>query len=251
MEMHAKVLAVASGKGGVGKTVLAINLGIALTQFQQEAIVVDADLNAPKLALQLGQVDFPVTLDMALSQETNPLNLVYFHPSGLRYIPASISLSYVKASPEKLYNILSQFKKLLILDCPSGFGKEARDILKIASDVLIVTSPDLPSVTDAVKLAELSKRMKKNVVGVVVNRVRSSKRELKKEEIEEACGVKVISTIPEDKWVYRSVLEKQPLLTLNPYSKAAIEIKRLAAIIAGVDYQPKVPLIRRIIGRFL
>jgi septum site-determining protein MinD len=250
--MKPKILAVASGKGGVGKTFIAVNLGIALTQLNQESIVIDADLNAPKLAIQLGCIDFPVTLDMALRENINPLNLVYFHSSGLRYVPASISLNYIRTNPKKLSNILSQFKKLLILDCPPGFGKETRDIIKISTEVLVVTNPDLPSVTDAIKLVELSKRMKKDVIGIVLNRIGHSSKELSIDEVEKACGAKVIATVPEDKWVYRSILEKRPLLSLNPYSKAALEIKKLAAIITGVEFTPpKFLFVKRIIGRLI
>ena len=130
--MGSRTIAIASGKGGAGKTFLAVNLGVALTEFNQEAIVIDADLNAPKLALHLGRYDFPVTLSDALRGKVNLLNLVYFHPSGLRFIPSAISMSYITTNPKKLKNLVQQFKKILIFDCPPGFGREARSILTVS-----------------------------------------------------------------------------------------------------------------------
>src|SRR3989338_4734544 len=87
-----KFIAIASGKGGVGKTTTALNLGTALSNFGKDVVVVDANLSTPHISLHLGSPKLRVTLNDSLKGIVNIKDTAYLHPSGVRIIPSSIAL---------------------------------------------------------------------------------------------------------------------------------------------------------------
>ncbi len=234
-----KIIAVVSGKGGVGKTTLVSNLGLALAEFNKNAVVVDADLSTANLGLQLGFYQFPMGLQDALEGNINVSDAVYTHQSGLKVLPASISLSYLhkNPSPYRLKSLLSDLEGIVIIDSPPGLGKEVFLTLKAATDVLVVTNPEIPAVTDALKVIRVARELKKEPMGIILNRTKDSY-ELRPHEIEAMCEAPVIGTIPEDKAVKRSLFEKMPVMTYKPYSPASVAIRKIAANIIGEDYKP-------------
>src|SRR3989344_4661915 len=86
-----KYLVIASGKGGVGKTTLAINIGKALVDFGRDVIVVDGNVSKPNIGLHLGSTKLPSTLHDVLKREKNIREAIYMHPSGIKVIPGSIA----------------------------------------------------------------------------------------------------------------------------------------------------------------
>jgi len=77
----ARVIAIISGKGGVGKTTTAVNLGAALNKFDKEVIVVDANLSTPNIGIHLGAPMVPVTLNHILRGKANIEDAIYEHSS--------------------------------------------------------------------------------------------------------------------------------------------------------------------------
>lgn len=234
-----KIIAVVSGKGGVGKTTFVSNIGLALAEFNKNTVVVDADLSTSNLGLQLGLYQFPLGLQDALEGSINISEAVYTHQSGLKVLPASISLNYLhkNPSPYRLKSLLSDLEGMIIIDSPPGLGKEVFLALKACTDVLVVTNPDIPAVTDALKVIRVARELKKEPMGIIVNRVKDSY-ELRIPEIEAMCEAPVIGTIPEDKAVKRSLFEKMPIMTYRPYSPASVAIRRIAANLIGENYRP-------------
>jgi len=234
-----KIIAVVSGKGGVGKTTFVSNLGLALAEFNKNAVVVDADLSTANLGLQLGLYQFPLGLQDALEGNINISEAVYTHQSGLKVLPASISLSYLHKNPNpyRLKSLLSDLGGIVIIDAPPGLGKEVFLVLKACTDVIVVTNPEIPAVTDALKVIRVSRELKKEPMGIIVNRIKDSY-ELRPSEIEAMCEAPVIGTIPEDKTVKRSLFEKMPAMTHRPYSPISVAVKKIAANIIGEEYRP-------------
>lgn len=92
-----RVITVASGKGGVGKTTITANLGVALSTYGEETIVLDADVAMANLELILGMEGKSVTLHDVLSGEAAIEDAIYEGPGGVKVIPAGIYLKdYVK-----------------------------------------------------------------------------------------------------------------------------------------------------------
>jgi septum site-determining protein MinD len=234
-----KIIAIVSGKGGVGKTTFTANLGYAMTQFGKDVVAVDADLSTSNLGLQLGFYQFPLGLQDALEGNIGILNAIYTHPSGLKVVPASISLNYLTKNPTpyRLKSVLSDLSGIILIDSPPGLREDALLVLKACDDILVVTNPEIPAVTDALKVIKVAREMGKEPLGIVVNRSRD-KFELTIPEIEEMCDLNVIGRVPEDKHVKRSMFEKTPIVALRPNSRSAIEFKRVAAALIGEEYHP-------------
>ena len=103
-----RFVALISGKGGVGKTTSAINLGHALLKLNRSVTVLDANLMTPNLATHLGLVNPPATLNQFLRQEKELHEIMYAHSSGLQIIPASNSYEdFRNTNPQQLVEILT------------------------------------------------------------------------------------------------------------------------------------------------
>ncbi len=237
-----RVIAVTGGKGGVGKTTVTANLGAALNEFGQRTLVMDTNLTTPNLGFHLGVPLYPKTLHDVLRGEADVNEAMYVHPSGLKVVPAGISMSDLKnTKPDKLQKAVSDAAEghdIVFLDCAAGLGREAVACLKSADELLIVTNPQLPAVTDALKTIKLAEELGVGVLGVVLNRVRGHASELSSADIESLLGYPIIGNIPEDHAVHDSLAAKTPITAYSPSSKSAVALKTLAARIGGIEWQP-------------
>lgn len=231
-------ITITSGKGGTGKTTTAINIGTALSQFKRHSIVVDANLNTPNVALQLGSANLPNTLHDVLNGTRNIKETAYSHPSGLIIIPASIN-----AEKTEIHTLQEAIKNLegttetVIIDTPPGLGKETEQAIQTANQTLIVTNPEMTAITEALKIIKKTKQENVKVFGIVLNRVTGQEHELTKENVEKILGHKVIAVIEEDDYIKKSLKQKHPVTHLYPNSKSAISFKKLAAQLVGEEYQ--------------
>jgi len=123
-----KIIAIASAKGGVGKTTTAINLGTALAGFGRPVIVVDGNLTTPDIGIHLGSPIVPATVHDAVLGKKSIRNCVYSHPSGARVALASISLADLKnADAKNLCRVLRELEgtsEIVIVDSAAGLGDE-------------------------------------------------------------------------------------------------------------------------------
>ncbi len=250
-----RIILLTSGKGGVGKTTIASNLAYALTELGEDVIAVDANLTTPNLGLCMGIPLAQHTLHDVLRRETKLRNAVYMHPYGFKLIPASMSIKDlggvdVGRLPSVTLSLLGQ-ADYVIMDCSAGLGREATSAIAAADEIILVTNPDLPSVADALKTANLVKKLKKRIIGVVVNRIKRKEYELSKEEIEGLIEAPVIAEIPEDVEVARSIAAKRPVVDYNPNSPAAVEIRRLAHKLTGRPFKYRRPKNFRILERLI
>lgn len=237
-----RLICCTSAKGGVGKTTVVSNLAAALADFGENTIAMDANLTTANLGLHVGMHLAPKTLHHVLKGSSSLKGATYFHPYGFKIIPASINLNDmtnvdITRLPEVTFSLLGKADYVL-LDSAAGIGKEALSALSASDEVLIITNPTLPAVTDALKILRIAQNTNIKVIGTIVNRVKNSEYELSSEEIEEMLGVPVISEIPEDSNVDRAIQQKKLLYEYNPSSPAAVEIKRLAAYLVGREYSP-------------
>jgi len=236
-----RLIILTSGKGGVGKTTLSSNLAAALTDFGEKVIVMDANLTTPNLGLHLGMHLTPNTLHSVLKGESRLKDAIYPHPYGFKVIPASLGLNDLRGVdvgrlPEISLNLIGK-ADYVILDCAAGLGREAISALSASDEAIIVTNPDLPSVTDALKILNIAKETNVKIIGVVINRVKGNPSELTRNEVRSLLKIPVIAEIPEDSNIALSIAVKKPLIKFSPRSPAAVEIKRLAARLSGRRYQ--------------
>ncbi|MBI4163177.1 MAG: P-loop NTPase [Candidatus Aenigmarchaeota archaeon] len=233
-----RIITIAGGKGGVGKTTLSANLGAALADFDRDTTIIDANLTTPNLGLHLGIPLYPVTLHDVLKGKNNIKDAIYEHESGAKIVPAGISLRDLRGTdardlPNAILDLLGH-NDIIILDAAAGLGKEALAAMESADELLLITTPELPAVTDALKAIKLSEQLGAKTTGIIVNRVSGGKHEMKMREIENMLGRSVMGVIPEDSAVHRSIAYRTPVIHYAPRSNAAKAIRQIAADIAGV-----------------
>lgn len=239
----ARVITVISGKGGVGKTTTVTNLGLALMKQNRKVIIVDANVTTPNLSLHLGIPFYPVTLHDVLKGGADPIQAIYEHESGLKIIPASLKTDDMAESRiENLHSIMFNLlgrADIIIIDAAAGLGKEALSAINVADELIIVTNPELPAVTDALKTVKIAEQFGTPILGIVVNRYRALKHEMNREDIQQMLERPIISTIPEDIAIPRSIASRIPVVKHSPSSKSAREFRRLASRITGSEFTEK------------
>jgi len=232
-----RIISVLSGKGGVGKTTLVSNLGTALVKRGKNVIILDGNVTTPNLSLHLGIPLYPVTLHDVLKSKIPIESAIYHHESGLKIIPASLSTEAIKdVSLEKFQTVLLKLlgkADIVIVDAAAGLGKEALAAMSVADDLIVVTNPELPAVTDALRTIKIAEENGTKVLGVVVNRVKGLKHELSLSEIKNMLEIPIIAVVPEDVAVQKSIAKRIPVVYHKPKSRASIEFQRLAARIVG------------------
>ena len=235
-----KIIVITSGKGGVGKTTTAINLGAAINYFGKDTLVIDANLSTPNVGIHLNSPEVPVSLNNILSKDADVFEAVYEHNSGLKIIPSSLSINELKKiKPEKLSDFKKDFQKIsdfIIVDCAAGLGSEATSAIKLADELIIVTNPEMPAITDALKTIKLAEQLKIPVKGVVMTRVRKDKIEMQPETVKDMLEVPVIGMVPEDLAIKEALNMKDAIIHTHPQSKPARAYKEIASQIIGMEY---------------
>lgn len=238
-----RLIVITSGKGGVGKTTSAINIGAALNYLKEDVLLVDGNLTTPNIALHLGAPTVPITLNHVLLGKARLADAIYKHESGMKIMPASLSIKELdKIKHEKFHELTKKLKKVsdyVIFDSAAGLGKEALTTLEIADEVIIVTNPDILSVTDALKTAKIAGSMNKIVNGVILARVKNAKTEMPISSVREMLEAPIIGIVPEDFAVQKSLVMKDAVVHTHPKSKAAKSYIEVAAKIAGIELKEK------------
>lgn len=172
------IIAVTSGKGGVGKTQMSANLGVGLASVGRRVLLLDADLGLASLDLALG-VNPQRTLLSVLTDECRVSDIVVEGPAGVHLIPACPGRYDVAnldaAQRARLWDLVEEAAvgyDALIIDTGAGIGSNAVGFASYADDVLLVTTPDPSSLRDAYAMAKvLHRRAGVDRVCVVANQV--------------------------------------------------------------------------------
>jgi len=235
-----KVIVITSGKGGVGKTTTAINLGAAMNYFGKDILIIDGNLTTPNVGIHLNSPEVPVNLNHVLLGKADTFEAVYEHESGIKIMPSSLSISELKRiKPDRIKDFKEDFKKVseyVIIDSAAGLGEEALSLFGIADELIIVTNPEMPAITDALKTIKIAEQMKKSVLGVIVTRVKRNDIEMGSETVREMLEVPILGMIPEDMSVSRSLRMKDAVVHTSPKSNAARAYKEIAAKLLDINY---------------
>jgi len=236
-----KLIVISSGKGGVGKTTTSVNLSTALAKQGKNVILIDGNLTTPNVALHLGLTKFPVTLNDVLRGEAALADSIYLHPLGFKLVPGSLSVrSFSEINSRKLKKVFEDLKEMsdfVIVDSAAGLGNESISVLKNADEVLIVTNPELPAVTDAFKIVTLSKEIGIPVKGVILNKVRKDNFDLGLKAIESLLETPVTSVIGDERIMREALYRKKPVVHIKPKSNISRQYHHLAKSVHQGNFQ--------------
>ncbi len=240
-----RVIGIVSGKGGVGKTTTVANLGsILASHYKKDVVIIDTNISTSHLGLYLGMYYCPVTLNQVLKDEVKIHDAMYdYHIPGLRVIPASLSYNDLKGVDiAKLKHVIKDlFGKtdIILLDSAPGLGRDAMATLQASDEVIFINTPFVPSTMDIIKCHQVANDIGTKALGVVLNMVGKEKYELSSQEIEQLVELPIISTVPMDKNILKSLALKVPVVLYNPNSPSGKEYKKLAGKLLGIEYKPQ------------
>ncbi len=235
---HETVYAIASGKGGVGKTTATVNLGTALAQAGKRVAIVDGDLGMANLAGFVSLDPDSITLHDVLSESASVESATYPLAENIVAVPSGTELDeYAETSPERLRECLETLRErfeYVLLDVGAGVSHETVLPLGLADAVVLITTPEPAAVHDAEKTLELTDRAGGTVEGLVINRTRPDG-DGSYEEIADRLGTPLLATVPDDPAVRESVCAGTPLVVHDAESPAAVAYRQLAVKLAGLE----------------
>lgn len=171
-----KIIAISSGKGGVGKTTVAANLSAALAQAGKRVLVVDTDIGLRNLDIVLG-VQSVIVYDVTDVYE-NKIDLLdaCYHFGGygeLYFLPASQAIDKEDIDEQKFYNLIknaaNQFD-FVVLDCPAGIETGLKNAIRTADVAVTVVTPDMASLRDADRMLQIADDCNVKEIYVIINK---------------------------------------------------------------------------------
>ncbi len=241
------VLAVTSGKGGVGKSNLALALGIAMAGKGARTAVLDADLGLANISIILGG-EPRHTLWEVMDGQTELQEVLQPGPEGVLIIAGAAGLAEAAAADAvTLARLTRQFQQLenlvdwLIVDTGAGIAPNVLAFVMAADSALVVTTPEPTALADAYGLVKAVNGQKSTVrLLLTVNRASDPVRGLRVgERLVElaqralAQSVELLGVVAEDPAVGRAVLQQKPFNVASPHSPASLDVDRLADRLLG------------------
>ncbi len=237
-----KVIAVTSGKGGVGKTNVVANLGYALATLGKKVMVLDADLGLGNLDILLGLTP-KYNLTDVIHHRKKVREIIVEGPGGMKILPASSGIQEVThLSNGEKRNLIAQMDTLeeemdfLLIDTAAGISSNVMFFNVAAHDILVVTSPEPTAITDAYALMKvMSTRYSENRFQLLINGVRCESEA--KDVYKKLCtvadrflniAIDYVGHIVQDPVVTRAVREQTAISQRYPGSPASTCFRRLA-----------------------
>ena len=247
-----RIIAVSSGKGGVGKTNIAINLALAYAQAGKKVIVMDADLGLANVNVVLGVIPRYNLYHLIRKQKTLAEILVETS-YGIKIIAGASGFSKIaNLTEEERREFIAELAALsnadvLIIDCAAGVSNNVISFIAAADDALIVTTPEPTAITDAYGIIKIIATEIENLdlgLKLVVNRVKSVVEGKKvAERVINIAGqflnlkVDYLGFVFDDPVVHTSVIRQKPFFVLEPRSRASVCIRHLVGRLENYDYR--------------
>lgn len=247
-----RVIAVTSGKGGVGKTTLTINLAIALAAHNQRVFIIDADLGTANIDVLL-RLSPKYNITHLLSGDKTLLDIAAPAPGGITVIPGGSGLQALTQMTESQFsrliasfNHLDGLADIILLDTGAGISRDVSNFLLAADETIVVTTPEPHAITDAYAIIKVMHNLAcQGKQLLIVNRAEN------KPEADIAVGrlrgvvsrylgreLGYLGHVADDPLVSRSLKQQQPFILSHPQAEPS---RNLAAIAARLLDRPAAP----------
>ncbi|MDI6724275.1 MAG: cell division ATPase MinD [Methanobacterium sp.] len=242
-----KFIVIASGKGGVGRTTLTFNLGVGMSLFGKNVVMLDLDLVMANLDVITGLLNPDVTLHDVLARNKSIEECVYEIEHGIRVIPTGIHFETLRhinpkyISWDKILEEIGDYGDIFLMDMPAGINSNIFEGLPESAEMIIVTNSTMTSVADALKIRILANELNLNIIGFVLNMWYEDGFLLSAKEIESILEIPMIGIIPYDREIDRSMALGKSVVEVNPSSPTSNAIMLLTAHLLGETYKPIEP----------
>ena len=240
-ERRSRVITVTSGKGGVGKTNITVNMAISLSNMGKRVAIIDADFGLANIDVLLGIIPRFTLLDV-INNTKSIMEVLAAGPGNIRFISGGSGVSELIDLEEEevrafLDNIalLDRLFDIIIIDTGAGLSSKILSLVMASNEVILVTTPEPTSITDAYALIKMvAKKDKNKRIRVIVNKAESAK---EAEDIynklklvtERFLGMKLIPAgyIVTDENVIKAVKSQRPFVVNYPNCRATKQIKEI------------------------
>jgi flagellar biosynthesis protein FlhG len=251
---QAKVIVITSGKGGVGKSTLAVNLALSLCMHGKKVALVDGDLGLANIDIMLG-ITPKYTLHHLIAGQKKLEEIMLEGLFGLKIIPGWSGIeNLLDLSSDEVKRIIIELSKIedqvdyLIIDTGAGISKIITAFIRAADIILLVTTPEPTSITDAYSALKNVIEVKANKeVGLIVNRVVNRSEGIRvAEKLVNVCErflnfkLQFLGYISNNNIVGEAVTRQCPVISLYPNSSIVAEIKAIGQELLSVDTNERV-----------
>lgn len=245
----ARVILICSGKGGVGKTTLTANLGIALAKLGERTTVLDADFGLRNLDLLLGlenRIVYTAQEVLAESCRLEQALVKHKQQPNLSLLPAGNPRMLEWLIPEdmqKIVKLVAAQSDFVLIDCPAGVEQGFKNAAMAAQEAIVITTPEISAVRDADRVIGLLNTMNVQPVQLVLNRVRpkmvANQEMLAVDAVTDILALPLLGLVVEDEQVIVSTNRGEPLTLSDSASAAGRAYHNIARRLRGEN----VPLI--------
>lgn len=250
----ARVIAITSGKGGVGKTTVSINLSIAMQRLGYRVCLIDVDLGTANVEFLLN-LNAPYNIGHLLNGELGLSEILVEGPDGLTILPGASGLEKLANLNEwqftrlvNSFNVIDKNYDLVILDTGAGISSNVTNFLMASDEILLVTNPDPHAVLDAYALIKTISRLREKLnIKLVVNRISKPGDEARvKLNLLNTCRsyldqpIEFLGSIPESSTVGASIREMVPFVMKHPDSDASISLQNIAHRLSGMALKARI-----------
>ncbi len=244
---NARVIAVTSGKGGVGKTSLSVNLAIEIAKMGKKVVIFDADFGLANVEVMLGIRPRYNLLDLIYNDKTIE-EIITNGPNDIGFISGGSGVSELATlDKESIKVLVSELVKLdrlydvVIIDTGAGITDSVMEFVMVSPEILLVVTPEPTSITDAYSLLKVLRRKEKfnplyKTINVVSNRVSNDAEGNDIYSKINTVSSKFLNTklqflgnIPQDKNASMAIIEQKPVILAYPTSPVAKGIQSIAA----------------------
>lgn len=242
-----KIYTVASGKGGVGKTNIVVNLAISLQKRGLQVMILDADLGLANVDVVLGIYPKLTLYDVILKGKSLKDAIVY-GPSGIRVIPGGSGIiEMTKLDKDSQKKLMEQFEDMgdidvLLIDTGAGISMNQLSFITFSQEVILVTTPEPTAITDVYSVIKIISELKiKRKIKLITNMVQNDKLgKLAYTKLNETAKkfldveVDYMGYVADDTMVGNSVMQQVPFILNYPNCNASQCIDRIAEQIVGL-----------------
>lgn len=237
-----RVIAIASGKGGVGKTNVSVNLGVSLSKMGNRVLLMDADMGLANVDIMLGlQTEY--NLSHVLDGEKTLREVMVDAPGGLKIIPAASGVKRMaQLTPMENAGIINAFSELdgildvLLIDTAAGIADSVVSFCRASQEVVVVVTDEPASMTDAYALIKvLSREYSLTKFQLLANMTRSEKHgRMLYEKFSQVCeqfldvSIDYLGTVPFDHDLREAIQKQSPVTIAKPMSEAAQAFRGMA-----------------------
>lgn len=249
----ARVITVTSGKGGVGKSSLSVNLAIQLQRLGKKVIVLDADFGLANIEIMLG-IRPQYNLADLMFRGKNIHDIITYGPEGIGFVSGGSGINEMaNLTRDQVFQLIRKMDELdreadvIIVDTGAGIGDSVLEFVAASAEVLLVATPEPTSITDAYALLKSLNRSSsykpgKTILKLIANQVRDNK---DVDELFDKLGMVVnkflnidieyMGAVPYDSNMQKAVMRQEPLSITEPKSVAAKSVERIARTLVNME----------------